>query len=101
MKKILPLIFLAVLMIFAMAHTSEADITYADFPNGDSMEFWTDSSFDGVDHVIFTYIPGGPAYATILAPDGWPDNYYGFSHLYQDTSGYIYYSTDGVNFYPF
>ena len=103
MKKILPLIFVAVLMIFAVAQTSEAlSMAYAsaEYPNGDYVEYWPDSYFDGYSHVVLTYASDGTANATILTPEGWPDDYYGFSHLYMDASG-LYYSTDGVNWYPY
>ena len=71
MKKILPLIFVAVLMIIAVAHTSEAYMT-AGYPNGDEMDFFAYYEFDGNDSLIITYANDGNAYATALDADGLP-----------------------------
>lgn len=104
MKKVLPLIFIAVLMMFAVVQTSEAtSYAYmsADLPNGNYLEFWPDSYFDSYHHVVFTYDWDGSVYATVLDPGGWPSTYYGFSHLYLSWTGYLYYSTDGYNWYPY
>lgn len=96
MKKILPLIFMAVLMIFSMAQTTEAlSMAYdtAEYPNGDYVEFWPASVFDGYAHAVITYASDGNAYATALTPDGWPDPYY--YQMYLNKYGYLYCSTDG------
>jgi len=102
MKKILPLILVAVFMIFAVAQTSEAlslAYTSSSYPNGDYAEYWPKSYFDGYAHVVITYNASGGAYAIALTPDGWPDPYYG--QLYLSPSGYFYYSSDGYNWYPY
>ena len=102
MKKILPLIFVAVLMIFAVAQTSEA-LSYAymsaDLPNGNYVEYWPSSYFDGYSHAVITYDYDGNAYATALTPDGWPDPYY--YQMFLTWNGYLYVSTDGYNWYPY
>src|SRR5574340_1660084 len=94
MKKILPIIFVAVLMIIAVAQTSEA-IMSASYLNGDYVEFWAYYEFDGYDSVVFTYASDGSAYATALDADGLPDPYY--YQMYLSWDGYLYCSTDGHN----
>jgi predicted GNAT superfamily acetyltransferase len=92
MKKILPLIFVAVLMILAVAQTSEA-YTTADYPNGDFMWFYAWDEFDGVDSLIVTSAADGNWYATALDIDGLPSlDYY---QMYLTWDGYLYCSEDG------
>ena len=92
MKKILPLIFAAAVMIFALAQTSEAFVS-AGYPNGDYVEFWAYYEFDNVDSLVVTYASDGNAYATALTPDGLPDpNYY---QMYLSNLGFLYCSEDG------
>jgi hypothetical protein len=92
MKKILPLIFMAVLMIIAVAQTSEA-IMSASYPNGDYVEFWAYYEFDGYDSLTVTYASDGNAYATALDADGLPDPFY--YQMYLTWDGYLYCSEDG------
>lgn len=96
MKKLLPLILVAVLMIFAVAQTSEAlslAFTSSSYPNGNYVEYWPASYFDGYAHVVITWDYTGGAYATALTSDGWPDSYY--YQMYLSSSGYLYCSSDG------
>jgi len=91
MKKILPLIFVAVLMIFAVVQTSEA-IESTAFPNGDFMDFIPYYEFDGIDSVIITYAADGNTYATAIDFDGLPSLYY--SQMYLTWDGFLYCSDD-------
>lgn len=96
MKKILPLIFVVALMIFAVAPanaTIYSDFQTANYFNGDYLEFWPAAIFDGYAHVVVTYASDGNAYATALTPDGWPDDYY--YQMYLSWDGYLYCSEDG------
>jgi hypothetical protein len=93
MKKILPLMFVAVVMIFAVAQTTEA-IAPTSYPNGDYVEFWANYEFDGYDSLVVTYANDGNAYATALDVSGLPDPFY--YQMYLSTySGYLYCSEDG------
>ena len=81
-------------MIFAVAQTSEAQsYASAEYFNGDYVEFWPYSIFDGYAHVVLTYAADGNTYATALTPDGWPDDYYW--QMYLTSDGYLYCSEDG------
>ena len=92
MKKILPLIFVAVLMIFAVAQTSEAYMSTS-YPNGDEMGFVPYYDFDGNDSLIITYAADGNIYATALDADGLPStNYY---QMYLSSGGSLLCSQDG------
>lgn len=95
MKKILPLIFVAVLMIFAVAQSSEA-FTTAAYPNGDYMWFYAWDEWAGItteDSLIVTLAADGNAYATALDIDGLPSlDYY---QMYLTWDGYLYCSEDG------
>ncbi len=97
MKRILPLIFVAVLMIFAFAQTSQAAIASASYPNGDYVEFWPYYDFDGVDSLVVTYASDGNAYATALDSAGLPDTYY--LQVYLTWDGFWYCSEDGYNWF--
>jgi len=96
MRKILPLILVAVLTIFAFAQTSEAYMT-ASYPNGDYMEFYAYYEFDGYDSLIVTYASDGNAYATALDADGLPDPYW--YQMYLTSDGYLYCSENGVTWF--
>jgi len=100
MKKILPFIFVAVLMIFAVAQTSEAvpSSSYP-YPNSNYVEYLPASYFDGYAHAVITYDASGGAYAIVLTPDGWPASYY--YQYYLSSAGYLYISTDGHNWYSY
>jgi len=100
MKKLLPLILVAVLMIFAVAQTSEAlSLPYptSKYPNGNYVEYWPDWYFDRYSHVVITYDESGGAYGIALTPDGRPDSDY--DQIYLSTLGYFYYSSDGHTWY--
>ena len=73
MKKILPLIFVAVLMIFAVAQTSEAAALHELTPTATIRSFMSCHEFDGFDSLIITVCCDGNAYATALDADGLPD----------------------------
>lgn len=94
MKKILPLIFVAVLMVFAVAQTSQAE-QWAGYPDGTQNEYIPYYEFDGYDSVVITYGWDGAGYATALDVNGLPDSYYYF--MYLSASGYLYCSADGWN----
>ena len=97
MKKILPLIFVAVLMIFSVTQANATiypDFQTANYPNGDYMEFWPYTYFDGNDSVVITFASDGNAYATALDIDGWPSlNYYQMYYDYY--TNVLYCSEDG------
>ena len=96
MKKILPLIFVAVLMIFAVAQTTEAYMS-AGYDNGDEMDFFAYYEFDGDNSLIITYASDGNAYATALDSDGLPSLYY--YQMYLTWDGYLYCAEDGWNWF--
>ncbi len=96
MKKILPLIFVALLMIFAVAQTSEA-FTTADYPNGDYMWFYAWDEFDGEDSLIITAAADGNWYATALDADGLPSLFY--YQMYLTADGLLYCSDNGSNWF--
>jgi len=96
MKKILPLIFVAVLMIFSVTQASAtiySDYQTATYPNGDYVQFWPYTYFDGVDSAVITLASDGNAYATALDINGWPSQAY--YQVYLTWDGYWWCSTDG------
>ncbi len=94
MKKII-LIFALFIAFTAFGQPAFAAYT-AFLPNGDTVDYL--NAFDialGGDHAVIEYDFDGSASAVELTPSGVPVFW-----LYMSPGGFIYCSTDGLNFFP-
>jgi hypothetical protein len=93
MKKVL-LVFAVFAVLLIAVNSSEASgVTY--FPNGDTSVYLDQFSINlGGDHAVVTFNKDGTVTGSILDPQG-----YVYFDLYMDIYGYLYCSSDGINFY--
>jgi hypothetical protein len=97
MKKMLLLIFMAVLMTVAQTSNAAA-FSQMDMPNSDILQFYAPSEFDGQDSLVITFISDGTAYAEALDINGLPD-FNRYEMVYLTFDGILECTVDGVNWF--
>ena len=93
MKKVLLVLAVFAVVVFAAKSSQAEEYTY--FPNGNIALYLDVYDLGGSDHGLINFNNDGTATAALL---DWRGNV--ILDLYMNAGGFLYYSEDGINFYP-